>query len=152
MNSDQHQSPENWESALGRALKNLPERGTPSTLLPRVMAQANARGSGKWHQRLWHRWTFWAFAATGALLLALAARIAWLGGRFYETNVNPALDHCVGICRTVFSAVIGSLLGSTFGVGPEAYHFNLLAVCLLLLAMYITCIAVGSFIYQVVRR
>jgi hypothetical protein len=149
MNSDKHQSPENWDAALGRALKNLPERQAPATLLPRVMAQAQSRAAEIGHQRLWRRWTFWACATASALLLVLGA---WLGGQFYENKISPVLVSSVDICRTVFHALAGSLIGKSFVLGDEVYHWALIAGGLLLMAMYITCIGVGSFVYRVVRR
>jgi len=85
-------------------------------------------------------------------MLALVAWLLWLGDKFYEAKINPALDYCLGICRTVFSALAGSLIGSNLGFGTEDYRFTLFAAGLLLLAMYITCVGVGSFVYRVVRR
>ena len=150
MNSNQHKSAENWDAALGRALKDLPERQAPSALLSQVMAQVNAHAVERSNQQVWRR--RWTWATTCALLLAIAMWFSWLGGKFYETNINPVLDRCIGICRTVFNALVGSLIGNNSGFGCEVSHFTLLAVSLLLLAMYVTCVGVGSFVYRVVRR
>jgi hypothetical protein len=152
MKSDQQQSPENWDAVLQRALKNLPERPAPVTLMPRVMAQVQVRAAEKLHQRLWRRRMFWVRATASAMLLATAASLSWLGGKLYETNISPVLDCCVAICRTVFGALAGSLIGNSFSFSTEAYHFTLIAAGLLLLAMYVTCVGVGSFVYRVVRR
>ncbi len=150
MNSDKHHSPETWDSALERALKDLPERQAPPALLSQIMEQVNEHAVERSHQQVWRR--RWTWAATCALLLAIAIWFSWLGGKFYETKINPVLDHCIGICRTIFSAIAGSLIGNNIGFGYEASHFTLIAVSLLLLAMYATCVGVGSFVYRVVRR
>jgi hypothetical protein len=152
MDRKQHQSSENWDAALERALKSLAERQAPATLLPRVMAQVHVRTAEKWDPQPWRRWTFWAWTTTSMLMISLAAWLLWLGGKFYEAKISPALDYGLGICRTVLGALAGSLIGSNFGVGSETYHFTLLAAALLLLAMYVTCVGVGSFVYRVVRR
>jgi hypothetical protein len=149
MNSEKHPSTENWDAALGRALNNLPERQAPATLLPRIMARTQAHAAGNRRQRLWKRWTFWASATASALLLVTGS---WLGSQFYENKISPMLAGSVDICRTVFHALAGSLIGSNFGSGAEAYHFALMAGSLFLLIMYITCVGVGSCVYRVVRR
>jgi hypothetical protein len=146
MNSNKHQSPENWNTALDRALKNLPERPAPASLLPLVMAQVQERAAEKWH---WRSSAFWLGALSGTLLLAL---VSWLGSRFYETSINPVLYQGVGACRTVFNALAGSLIGGSLNVSNETFRFTLIAAGLLLLAMYVTCVGVGSFVYRVVRR
>jgi hypothetical protein len=152
MNSNQHRSPENWDAVLGQALKNLPDRPAPSTLLPQVMAQVNARAVEKDRHPLWDHRKLWARTSASVLLFIMAVWVSWFGFRFYETQVSPLLDHCLGICRTVFSAFAGSLLGSKFGSGIEAYHLALMGAGLLMLAMYATCVCVGSLVYRVVRR
>jgi hypothetical protein len=146
MNSDKHQLLEERDETLSRALKNLPDRMAPAALLPLVMTQA--RTNKKWHLPLRLHLTFWS----GALLLALVAGLSWFFGRFYEANVNPVFDHVVVACRTVFSVLVGALLRSTFGFSAESSRLILPGLCILLSAMYITCVGLGSFVYRVVRR
>jgi hypothetical protein len=152
MNSNHDRSPENWDAVLGQALKNLPDRPAPSTLLPRVMAQVNARAAETGRRPLWDHRKFWTRASASVLLFMVAAWLSWLSCRFYETRVSPLLDHCYSICRTVFSASVGSLVASKFGSGFEVYHLALMWAGLLMLVMYATCVCVGSLVYRVVRR
>jgi hypothetical protein len=152
MNSNQHRSPESWDTVLGQAIKNLPDRPVPSTLLPQVMTQVNARAAEKDRRPLGDRRNLWARASASVLLFIVAVWVSWFGFGFYETQVSPLLDHGLGIGRTVFSAFAGSLLGSKFGSGIEAYRLALMGAGLLILAMYATCVCVGSLVYRVVRR
>jgi len=75
-----------------------------------------------------------------------------LGSRFYDARMSPALDRGADICRTVFISFASALGGIQIGFDIEACRFILLAVSLLLLGMYVTCIGVGTIIYRTVRR
>jgi hypothetical protein len=138
---------EKWNAALGRALKGLPERPAPSTLLPGIMVQVRARRTEKSYGR-----RFWICAPAGGLLIAIAAWLSWLGGKFYEDSITPLLDHCFRTCQTILSALTGSFIGSNFVLGAGAYHFAVIGAGLLMLAMYATCVCIGSCLYRVVRR
>jgi hypothetical protein len=148
MNSDQHRSLDKWDAEFRRALKNLPEKPAPSELLPRVMGQVRVRAAEKWHGRL----RLWICAPASVLLISIAAWLSWLGGNFYEDSIIPLLDHFSRTCQTIFSALTASLMGNSFGLGAGAYHFALAGAGLLMLAMYATCVGIGSCVYRVVRR
>jgi hypothetical protein len=148
----QHQQLENWDKALDQALKNLPEQPAPADLIPCVISQLNARIEEKWYQRLWWRWPLWLRATSSMLLLALAVWLPSLGSRYYETNMIPALDRSINVCKTVFSSVATALGGIPFGFDDEVCRIVFLTASLLLIVMYLTCIGVGTIIYRTVRR
>jgi hypothetical protein len=143
MNFEKHGSPENRDDALIQALRNLPRRPAPATLLPRIMGRVHANGAEKRR---------WAYAPAGTLLVAIAVWLSWLGGKFYEKDLGPLLDYCLAICRTVFGALAGSLIGNRLGFAGESCHIALVAASVLMLAMYAACVFLGSCVYRIVRR
>ncbi len=148
----QHQPSENWDKALERALKNLPERPAPAGLIPQVMSRVNARFEERWYQRVWWRWPLWLRATSTLLLLVLTVWLPSLGTRYFETKVSPALDHAIDFCWRVFGSFASALGGIPFSFDGEACRIVFLIAGLLLLGMYLTCIGVGTFIYRTVRR
>ena len=154
MKRDQYQQQqlENWDKALDRALKNLPEQPAPAGLIPFVISQLNARIEEKWYQRLWWRWPLWLRATSSILSLSLTVWLLLLGSRYYETSMIPALDRGINVCKTVFSSVASALGGIPCGFDSEVCRIVFLAAGLLLLVMYLTCIGVGTIIYRTVRR
>ena len=147
-----HQQLENWDKALDRALKNLPEQTAPVDLIGHVMSQVNARIEEKWYQRLWWRWPLWLRATSSILLLALTVWLPSLGSQYYETNMFPALDRGINVCLMVLGSFKNALGGIPFGFDGEVCRIVFLTASLLLLVMYLTCIGVGTIIYRTVRR
>jgi hypothetical protein len=150
--SYQNQPSENWDKALDRALKNLPERPAPADLVSQVMSKVNTNTTMKLSRHLWWRWPLWLRLPAGILLPALIVWLSLLGTRFYETRMSPALSRSVDICRTVFESMTEAFTGIQFGFDGDTYRIIFFAVSLLMLGMYLTCIGVGTFIYRTVRR
>jgi hypothetical protein len=148
----QRQPSENWNETLDRDLKNLPERPAPADLAARVMSQVNAQVSEKRRRHLRLQLPLWLRTTAGVMLLAVIVWLSLIGARFYETRMSPALDRGADICRTVFGSFASALGGIPIGFNVEACRFIFLAVSLLLLGMYVTCIGVGTIIYRTVRR
>ncbi len=149
---NQPQSSGNWDNALDRALKNLPEKPAPATLIPLVMSRIKAPIEGRWHRRLWWQWPFWLRATSGVLLPALIVGLLSLWSRYYETEMSPAVDRGINVCQTVFYSLASALGGIPFQFDGEFCRIVFLTASLLLLGMYLTCIGVGTFIYRTVRR
>jgi hypothetical protein len=155
MNPDKHQSLDNWEASLGRALKNLPERQAPAALMTNVMARVRARAAERWYQRSWWQWPVWLRAAAAVLLLALLVLLPLLGGHFWETSASPLLSRWIGAAQTVLGAlasVLDAVFRTKLGFGQEALRWVFVSASLLLLAMYLTCIGVGTVVYRTVRK
>lgn len=150
--SHQNQPSENWDKALDRALKNLPERPAPADLVSQVMSHVNTNATVKWSRHLWWRWPLWLRLPVGILLPALIVWISLLGTRFYETRLSPALSRSADICRTVLGSMTEAFTGIQFSFDGDTYRIIFCAVSLLMLGTYLTCIGVGTFIYRTVRR
>jgi hypothetical protein len=156
MSSNPHQPPENWEAALGRALKNLPERPAPAALLPSVMAQIRAREAAQLApDRSWWRWPLWLRVASAVAFIALMALLVCLGGHFWENSLLPLLQHWSATAQTVLAS-LGSAAEAIFrtgsGSGQAMLRWVFVGFSLILLATYFTCIGLGTFIYRTVRK
>ena len=155
MNPNEYPSPEPWEAAVDRALKQLPERQAPAALMPAVMARVHARATGKWYWRSWWQWPVWLRAGSAVLLVALWVLLPLLGGHFWETSVSPFLYRWTSIAQTVLGSLAGTLdavFRAKSGFGQEALRWFFVSVSLLLLAMYFTCVGVGTVVYHTVRK
>lgn len=61
------------ERLIDRELRKLPALRAPRTLLPRIMAAAEAAAERPWYQRTWLTWpTMWQFASALVLLAVVA--------------------------------------------------------------------------------
>jgi hypothetical protein len=156
MNSNPPPTPDNWEAALGRALKNLPERQAPSALLPSVMAQIQAREALQCPpDRSWWRWPLWLRVASAAGFIALLALLFLLGGHFWENSVIPLLHHWTAAAQAVLTSLASAaeaVFRTGAGTGRALLRWIFVFFSLLLLASYFTCIGVGTFIYRTIRK
>lgn len=152
MDKDPRQTTNNWEETLSRALQNLPERKAPPNLLPQVMARVRAHAAEKESGKSWLQRPLWLRVTASVLLSAPMLWFFFLGNRFYETDLSPALNRSAAISRTVLGALASALGGTHIVIDADICHTILLAGSLILISMYLTCIGVGSFIYRTVRR
>ena len=155
MNPHENKSPQPWEAALNRALKNLPERQAPGTLMPNVMRQIHARAVAPQSQGSWWQWPLALRVASGVALAALLAGLAWGGGHFWEANASPLLNRSIEVAQTIMGSLAGGMAAifrvqPDFGAGMQRPIF--LAAGLLLLAMYLSCVGIGTFVYRTVRK
>ena len=71
--------PVDLERLIDKELRSLPTPRAPRTLLPRVMAAANAAAQRPWYSRAWLEWPVgWQFASAIALIAVVAAGSAVL--------------------------------------------------------------------------
>lgn len=155
MNSPQPPPLENWEAVLDRAIKKLPERQAPASLMPVVMARIQSRSALPWHRLPWLQWPLALRAASAVAMGVLLAVLLGLAGQFWKADVSPWLDpwrHLAQTVCTAFAAALDSILGVQPGAGCGAVRLVLLVVGLLLFAMYLTCIGVGTVVYRTVRK
>jgi hypothetical protein len=155
MNPGQNHSPEKWEAALHRALKNLPERQAPAALMTKVMAQIQPPAAQPRYRGSWWQWPLALRAASGVTLIALLAVLVLGGGHFWETSASPLLNRWVEIGQTIMSS-LASGMAAVFRVQPDfgsgTLRLAFVAASLLLLAMYLTCVGIGTFVYRTVRK
>jgi hypothetical protein len=152
MNKDPRQATKTWEETLSRALQSLPERPAPPDLLPQVMARVRAGAAGNESGKSWLQRALWLRVAASLLLSAPMLWVFFLGNRFYETDLSPALNRSAAISRTVLGAIASALGGTHIVIDADVCRTILLAGGLILISMYLTCIGVGTFIYRTVRR
>ena len=155
MNHHENKSPEPWEAALNRALKNLPERQAPTALMPNVMRQIHARTVASQSQGSWWKWPLALRVASGVALAVLLAGLAWGGGHFWEACASPFLNRSIEVAQTIMGSLAGGMAAifrvqPDFGAGMQRPIF--LAAGLLLLAMYLSCVGIGTFVYRTVRK
>ena len=145
MNPTQNQPNDPWEDALSGAMKRLPDHRAPDTLIPRVQAQIRSRSSSRLHIRAWTHWPVPLRIAGLAGSAALATVFVWVFAIARPVIASPAWARA---SQTVGGAL--TLVG-------EAMYWNqiqLAATCaaILLSMMYLTCIGLGTAIYQTTRR
>jgi hypothetical protein len=155
MNPDNNPTPEQWETALDRALKKLPECQAPAALMPAVMKQIRARAVEPQSQRSWWQWPLALRIASGVALTVLLAGLVLFGGHFWETSASPLLNRSIEVAQTITGSLAGGM-AAVFRVQPDfgtgTLRLAFVAVGLLLLVMYLTCIGIGTFVYKTVRK
>ncbi len=143
---------ENWDDALDRALKNLPEQSAPADLVPKVMAIIRARSRGEAQRPVWWQWPRWLRIPAAALALALIVLLPLLGIRFCETSVIPGVEHITAACRTALGSLIHATIGRLGVVSGDMFQYVLPAAILMLAVMYLISISVGTLICRTVWR
>jgi hypothetical protein len=155
MNPDDNQSPEQWEAALDRALKKLPDRQAPAALMPAVMKQIRASAIEAQPPRSWWQWPLALRIASTAALITLLAGLVLFGGHFWENSASPLLNRSIEVGQTIMGSLANGM-AAVFRVQPDfgtgTLRLAFVAVGLLLLAMYLTCIGIGTFVYKTVRK
>jgi hypothetical protein len=155
MNSDKQPAPQDWEAALGRALKNLPERPAPDTLMPNVMARIRARAAQPWYRQSWWHWPAALRVASATVACAVLALLPLAGGHFWETSASPLLNRWLDVAQTVQRALViaaDAVFPASWSLGPETLRWLIVFAGLLLTAMYLTCIGIGTVVYRTVRK
>ena len=156
LNSKPPQPPENWEAALSRALKQLPERPAPAALLPSVMAQIRTRESGQLApDRSWWQWPLWLRVVSAVGFAVVLALLFQYSDACWQESVKPWLQQWSVAGQTVLTSLAGAteaIFRTRTGSGLEVLRWVVLGLSLVLLAMYFACIGVGTFIYRTVRN
>ena len=145
MNPTQNQPNDPWEDALSGAMKRLPDHRAPDTLIPRVQAQIDSRSSSRLRAPAWTHWSVPMRIAGIVCGAAVMAAVVWMSAVVQPVITSPAWARA---SQAVDSAL--TLVG-------EAMYWNeiqLAATCaaILLSMMYLTCIGLGTAVYQTTRR
>ena len=129
--------PERFAGAVGARLRQLPLPAAPHTLLPRVMAAAQAWARRPWYSRAWFTWPLGWQAASIALLCVLC--VLGVGA----VLLLPSAASAVARMASVNVAVV---LWRTFvrPVAPYAFAFAAL--------MCLACAVFGAALNHVVLR
>ena len=127
--------PERFAGAVGARLRQLPLPAAPHTLLPRVMAAAQAWARRPWYSRAWFTWPLGWQAASIALLCVLC--VLGVGA----VLLLPSAASAVARMASVNVAVV---LWRTFvrPVAPYAFAFAAL--------MCLACAVFGAALNHVV--
>ena len=141
-----------WQRNLDHALKHLPEKAAPANLLPNVIAEIQARETRNVFGQPFAFRQPWLRVSAAVLALSLMTAIFFAAGRVYENEIIPAFRLFDSACRTVLGSLVDVLAAFSFGIGEETLRFLFPVLICVMLAMYLTCIGVGTFIYRTVRR
>lgn len=143
--NDQPQTPDPWEEALSRSLKKLPDPQAPDTLMPRVMEAVAAQERSPWPRLAWRR------ASSGQRLAVAALASAFVAlplVYFLPSRVPSECLASLEALRTVSDAL--DTVGAAVCEGCARWAAA--GVIVLMFAMYLTCLALGTAAYQIVRR
>ncbi len=134
------------ETRIHRALRELPPRRAPASLIPRVRAAIATRESRAWWRQPWWNWPRPMQAASLACALALLGVVAFAG-----TNAPTVLGS--------FGASVVAWLGldGLHGVTSELFARwfagpYLIYTAALLGGLYLACIALGSAFYRFILQ
>jgi hypothetical protein len=139
------------EELIHRELSKLPERPAPETLIPRVLAQIQARQRKRWWQRAWPQWPLAAQLASLPLMLSSVAAaifgvtVIWkfmLGYTEFGT-IADMLDSASEVWD--FLAVLGN---AVMVLGRSVGQEWLLLGVLVPLSMYLACVGLGTLCYR----
>lgn len=143
---------DNWQQQLDRALKHLPEKPAPANLLPNVIAEIQTRETRRGVGQPFYFRHPWLRVSAALLALSLMTALFFAAGRVYENDIIPAFRLVDSACRTVLGSLTDVLAAFSFGIGEETLRFLFPVLICVMLAMYLTCIGVGTFLYRTVRR
>ncbi len=143
---------DNWETALDRQLKSLPDRPAPSALLPRVLAVIEARARRPWYRQTWVVWPRWAQAlslATVSFVLGALTFALLHAGEVASTGlVGEQLNVWLAPIKALWSA--GEAMVSAAEILLHKVGLGVwLGVGALCAAMYAVCIGLGTLLCRI---
>src|SRR5258708_5544456 len=140
------------EELIHRELSKLPERAAPDNLIPRVLAQIQARERRHWWQRAWPHWPMLAQLASMPLMLAVAAftiygvSVSWKFG--FGASEFGSVSETMESISAVFD-FLGVLGNAGLVLGRSVAPQWLIVALLVPVAMYLTCVGLGTLCYRV---
>lgn len=144
------------ESWLDEQCRVLPDLPAPPTLIPRVMAALREREarSAVWWRRPWWDWPRAAQAASLVLLSLAIGLLGWTVVEVREALLASYWQHALSEWRGQFAPLlqIGHALGGV--VATLARHLKGTVGMVLmgaLIALYLTCIALGTLLFRLLR-
>lgn len=141
----------NLEELIQRELSKLPERQAPQTLIPRVLAQIEARAHKRWWQCPWSYWPSSLKALSLPVMLGSAVgavfgvSLQW-NLFFANSSLAPMTDKLEWLSSVV--DVLAALGNSVLVLGRAAGQQWLLLGLLVPVAMYLACVGLGTLCYR----
>lgn len=140
------------EELIHRELSSLPERTAPQTLIPRVLAQIEARARKRWWQRPWTDWPCplqvisFPFMLASALGTVVGVSLLgqWLLTQLSAVPVSRAI-----ILMSAAWDILNALGGALVVLGRAAFQPWMLAGLVVAAAMYAACLGLGTLCYRV---
>ena len=139
-----------FERRLDRALKSLPMRPAPRTLLPRVLAEIERRAALPWYRRTWDAWPRSVQVASLIALVLLATGLFYGGWELMlpgAVALGERLGVVFGFIETIGSAGLALLRALPGWLLLIDLKF-LVVGALVLLAMIGSCLGIGTFYYR----
>ena len=141
----------NLEQEIGRALRQLPLRRAPATLLPRVLAAIQAHAHQPWWQRPLATWPRWMQVITLVLSVGIASLLAWGIGQGIQAVDFAAAGKAVGsfLDRFEFVWTATTATGNAFLLVLSKTHpIFLCAAGALCVIAYTSCVGMGTLLYR----
>jgi hypothetical protein len=143
---------QNLEELIHRELSKLPEQKAPETLVPRVIAQIQARARRHWWQRSWSHWPFGIqLASVPFLMMGMVGAMFGLSAlwnfslsRVEYGAVTPSFD---GLAAGW--GFLGALGNAVLVFGRAAGQQWLWLALFVPLIMYLACVGLGTLCYRV---
>ena len=137
------------ETRVDRELRRLPAPRAPHTLLPRVMAAAQAWAERPWYTRAWVTWPLaWQVVSIAALVAIVAGGAVLLPhARSAATSVTTAFasDEAVAVTQQVaYTTSSARILWRTLLEPLLTYVFGIVVL------MVLACVAFGTALNYVV--
>jgi signal transduction histidine kinase len=139
------------EELIHRELSKLGERPAPATLIPRVLAQIQARSRRHWWRCPWYQWPL-ALQVLSAPVL-LAGMLAAVFGLSVTWKFLMGYSDFGTVWDTLDSVLAGwdlvEVLGNAvFALGRYVGTQWLLVALTIPLAMYLACVGLGTLCYR----
>jgi len=145
-------NPEKLEQSVHAALRALPDRRAPDSLLARVQAEIERRAAIPWWHKSyafwpsWARGTFLAGGGGGVAVLMVFVAVTFTGG-LDGSPLGRALGPGLALARRAYGAAnwIGDFASLLFSSIPPLWLYSGLAV---VAAMYLSLFGLGATAYR----
>jgi hypothetical protein len=148
-------SGENWAEVLDQELRKLPDHEAPPTLIPRVMAALHAKGRLPWWRRGWWHWPPAAqivvLLVFSGLLGVLTYYATWGWDGAFLAQASRKLGEWLAPLEPTWRA-LSALLRAFDLVFRKFGQWLPLVGAALCLAMYFSCIGLGTAAYRLAAR
>jgi hypothetical protein len=139
------------EELIQRELAKLPEREAPTTLIPRVLAEIQARARKHWWQRPWTHWPRslqlvslpFMIASAGAAVAGVSLTWNFIASNWSVDSASETMGR-LGDAWDILSVLGNAVLMLGRAAGQE---WLLLALCIPL-SMYLACVGLGTLCYR----
>jgi hypothetical protein len=143
---------QDWEEALDEELRQLPDTPAPETLIPRVMAVVRAKAGLPWWRRTWWHWPPAAQVLVLLSFLGLLMGVGWYGPAAWDALAASQPGQTVAAWLQALDPLADCLaaLASAFAlVIKQAGTLALVLAAVICLAMYLSCLGLGTMMYRV---